>query len=215
MNVTGFTISRFRYDYRNDKGTGSEYDGVCKTQTHFAAQHAVIKQASLLEVSMSVYRVIVLLHILSALGFIMAHGVSAMMIFKVSRERKYENLCNYLEISGMSMRPAMLALHGVEITGIVLTIMGKWWMMGWIWVSLALFALVGFVMGKYGAAYMGRVRRAMGMLSQKELRKGVRPNPAPYEKLLEIVESGRPRLVASAGLGGLAMIVALMTLKPF
>ncbi len=164
---------------------------------------------------MSVYRVIVLLHILSALGFIMAHGVSAMMIFKVSRERKYENLCNYLEISGMSMRPAMLALHGVEITGIVLTIMGKWWMMGWIWASLALFALVGFVMGKYAAAYMGRVRKAMGMLSQKELRKGVRPNPAPYEKLLEIVESGRPRLVASAGLGGLAMIVALMTLKPF
>ena len=30
---------------------------------------------------MSVYRIIVLLHILSALGFIMAHGISAMMIY--------------------------------------------------------------------------------------------------------------------------------------
>ena len=164
---------------------------------------------------MSVYRVIVFLHVISAMGFIMAHGVSAMMLFKVSRERKYENLCNYLEISSFALRPAMLALHGVELTGITLTLMGHWWMMGWIWASLALFVAVGFVMGKYAAGYMNRVRSAMGIVSQKELKKGARPMPAPYEKLLEIVETGRPRLVASAGLSGLAMIVALMTLKPF
>lgn len=183
--------------------------------TNFAAYQAAVLQAKILEVEMSFYRVIVFLHIISALGFIMAHGVSAMMLFKVSRERKYENLCNYLEISSAAMGPAMLALHGVEITGIVLTIMGRWWMMGWIWVSLALFAAVGFVMGKYAAAYMKSVRKAMGMASPKELKKGARPMPAPYEKLVEIVESGRPRLVATAGLGGMAMIVALMTLKPF
>jgi hypothetical protein len=164
---------------------------------------------------MSVYRVIVFLHIISAMGFIMAHGVSAMMLFKVNRERKYENLCNYLEISSMALRPAMLALHGVEITGIALTLMGRWWMMGWIWAALAMFVMVGFVMGKYAAAYMGSVRKAMGIVSQKDLKKGVRPMPAPYEKLMEVVEAGRPRLVATAGLSGLAVIVALMTLKPF
>jgi hypothetical protein len=164
---------------------------------------------------MSVYRVIVFLHVISAMGFIMAHGVSAMMLFKVSRERKYENLCNYLEISSAAMRPAMLALHGVEITGIILTIMGRWWMLGWIWAALALFIAVGFVMGKYAAGYMHSVRKAMGMVSPKELKKGIRPMPAPYEKLMEVVAAGRPRLVATAGLSGIAMIVALMTLKPF
>lgn len=164
---------------------------------------------------MSVYRVIVFLHVVSALGFFMAHGVSAMMLFKVSRERKYENLCNYLEISSAALRPAMLALHGVELTGIALTIMGKWYLMGWIWASLAMFIAVGFVMGKYAAGYMKSVRKAMGMVSQKDLKKGVRPMPAPYEKLMEVVASGRPRLVAAAGLSGMAMIVAMMTLKPF
>jgi len=164
---------------------------------------------------MSVYRVIVFLHVISALGFIMAHGVSAMMIFKVSRERKYENLCNYLEISSLALRPAMLTLHGVELTGITLTLMGRWWIMGWIWASLALFVAVGFVMGKYGAGYMNSIRKGMGIVSQKELKKGIRPMPLPEEKLLELVAAGNPRLVASAGLSGLAMIVALMTLKPF
>ncbi len=164
---------------------------------------------------MSVYRVVVFLHVMSALGFIMAHGVSAMMIFKVSRERKYENLCNYLDISSAALRPAMLALHGVEITGITLTLMAHWYLMGWIWASLGLFIAIGVVMGKYGAGYMNSVRKAMGILSPRDLKKGVRPNPLPYEQLVEVVAKGHPRLVAAAGLSGMAMIVALMTLKPF
>ncbi len=161
------------------------------------------------------YRVVVYLHVLSALVFVMAHGVSAMMIFKVRNERKYENLCNYLDISSFALKPAMLALHGVELTGITLTLWAKWWMHGWIWVSLVLFILVGFVMGKYAAGYMNSVRKAMGMPNARDLKKGIQPIPAPQEKLLEIVASGQPRLVAAAGLGGMAAIVMLMVLKPF
>jgi len=168
-----------------------------------------------LEAEMSVYRVIVFLHVISALVFLMAHGVSAMMLFKVSRERKYENLCNYLEISSAAMLPAMRALDGVIITGIILTIWAKWWYMGWIWASLGLFILVGIVMGKFASAYMGRVRKAMGMVSQKDLKKGIRPMPAPQEVLMDVVAQGKPRLVATAGLGTLAAITFLMVTKPF
>jgi len=164
---------------------------------------------------MSVYRFIVFLHVISALGFIMAHGVSAMMIFKVSRERKYENLCNYLDISAAAMRPAMLFLHGVELTGIVLTIWAGWWRMGWIWASLALFIAVGVVMGKFAASYMGRVRKAMGVVSQKDLAKGIRPMPAPPEVLMDVVAAGKPNLVLAAGFGGMAAIAMLMVMKPF
>jgi hypothetical protein len=198
----------FRNDHRNDFLTPPAYPDDCEIYNKW-------NEATLLEVKMSVYRVIVFLHVLSALGFLMAHGVSAMMLFKVSRERSYDNLCNYLEISSLAMRPAMLALHGVELTGITLTIMGRWWMMGWIWAALALFIGVGFVMGKFAAGYMHSVRKAMGIVTPRDLKKGLRPTPAPYEKLLEVVAAGRPRLVAAAGLSGMAMIVALMTLKPF
>lgn len=164
---------------------------------------------------MSIYRVIVFLHVISALVFMMAHGVSAMMMFKISRERKYENLCNYLEISSAAMLPAMRALDGVILTGIVLTIWAKWWHMGWIWASLVLFVLIGVLMGKYASGYLRRIRRTMGMVSQKDLKKGIRPMPAPQEVLWEMLAQGSPRLVASAGLGGLAAITFLMVAKPF
>ena len=164
---------------------------------------------------MSVYRLIVLVHVLSALAFVMAHGISMMMMFKVQRERKYENLCNYLDISSAALRPAMLALHGIELSGIILTIMGGWWRMGWIWISLLLFLAVGVVMAKYAAGYMNSVRRAMGMVSEKDLKKGIRPAPAPQEVLLEVVAAGQPKKVASLALSGMAMIVALMVMKPF
>jgi hypothetical protein len=164
---------------------------------------------------MSVYRFIVFLHVISAMVFIMAHGVSAMMMFKISRERKYENLCNYLEISKMALAPAMRALEGVLLTGIILTVWAKWWHMGWIWASLALFVAISFVMIKYASGYMNRVRKAIGMVSQKDLKKGIRPLPAPPEVLAKVVTEGRPRLVASVGMGGLAAIVLLMVMKPF
>lgn len=164
---------------------------------------------------MSIYRLIVFLHVISALVFMMAHGVSAMMMFKVSRERKYENLCNYLEISHAALMPAMRALDGVILTGIVLTVWVGWWRMGWIWASLLLLTGIAFVMGKYGAGYMGRVRKALGMVSQRDIKKGIRPMPAPPEVLAEIVAKGKPRLVATAGLSGMAALVLLMVTKPF
>jgi hypothetical protein len=164
---------------------------------------------------MTIYRFIVLLHVLSALAFVMAHGVSMMMFFKVRNERNYENLCNYLDISSAAMRPAMLALHGVEATGIVLTLMVGWWRMGWIWVSLVLFVAIGVLMGKFASGYMRRVRKAMGMVSAKELKKGVRPQPAPYPQLMQVIETGRPKMVLSVGLSLMSMMVALMVLKPF
>ena len=164
---------------------------------------------------MSVYRFIVFLHVVSAIAFFAAHGVSMMMLFKVHRERSYENLCNYLDVSSMAMRPAMMALHGIELTGIVLTIWMGWWRMGWIWASLALFVFIGVIMHKYAGGYMASVRSAMGMVSQKQLKKGIRPNPMPYEMLMEVVAKGRPQFVLATAGGAAAAITALMVMKPF
>jgi hypothetical protein len=107
------------------------------------------------------------------------------------------------------------ALELTLLTGIILTVWARWWMMGWVWATMGLLMILGYVMGKYGAGYMNRVRKALGMVSQKDLKKGVRPMPAPPEVLAQIIEQGRPRLVASFGLGGLAAILLLMVMKPF
>lgn len=164
---------------------------------------------------MSAYRFIVFLHVVSAITFFAAHGVSMMMLFKVSRERSYDNLCHWIETSRMALKPAMLALHGIELTGIILTIWMGWWRMGWIWASLGLFIFIGFIMHKYAAGYMKAVRQGMGMVTQEELKKGMRPMPMPYEKLMEVVATGRPRFVMAAAGGAAALLTALMVMKPF
>lgn len=164
---------------------------------------------------MSIYRLLVFVHVISGLLFVMAHGVSAMMMFAVSRERRLEKLCDYLEISRMAFLPAMRALDGVLISGVILTVWARWWQFGWIWASLVTFVGIGYVMGKYGAGYMNRVRRAIGIVSPKDLKKGVRPEIVPEPVLEQILREGQPKLVASVGLGGMAMIVLLMVVKPF
>jgi hypothetical protein len=164
---------------------------------------------------MSVYRFIVFLHVVSAVAFFAAHGVSMMMLFKVYRERSYDNLCNYLDISSSALRPAMLALHGIELTGIALTIWAGWWRMGWIWASLALFVFIGVIMHKYAGGYLRQVRSAMGMVSQKDIKKGVRPMPMPYERLMDVIATGRPKFVMATAGGAAALITALMVMKPF
>lgn len=162
---------------------------------------------------MSLYRLIVFLHVFSSLLFFAAHGISMLMIFKVRRERNLEKLCEWLEISAAALRPAGWALRGVELTGIILTIWAGWYRMGWIWLSLALFVAVGFVMVKYGAGYMNSVRRAMGMPVNGKLPE--KPMFAPPEQLAQIVAQGRPKMVLGAAMSLSAAIVALMVLKPF
>lgn len=164
---------------------------------------------------MSVYRLIVFVHIISSMGFLMAHGISAAMMFKVSRERSYNALCSDLELSGKVLNWAMRFLDGVLLSGITLTVWARWWRFGWVWASIGLFIAVAIFMAKYGSGYMNRVRRAIGVVKPKEFKKGVRPRFVPQEELEKILEQGKPRLVALGGLSGLAAIVLLMVTKPF
>lgn len=64
--------------------------------------------------------------------------------------------------------------------------------------------------------YFERVRKAIGLDHRL---KGSKPSPAEKpvsaQELAVVIESGKPGLVASAGLVGLALIVWLMMFKPF
>lgn len=162
------------------------------------------------------YRWIVFLHVLSALGFLLAHGASAAVMFKVRGEQERARLHALLDLSnavGLWMAYTLLA---VLVTGIILGFMGGWWRSGWIWVSLVLLIVLSVVMSYLGRMYLERVRHAIGVPTRDDNKKQVAPPPpASPEVLSRVLAAGQARLLAAIGIGGLVLIVWLMMFKPF
>jgi hypothetical protein len=162
------------------------------------------------------YEWIVFLHVLSAFGFLLAHGASAAVMLKVRGEKEAVRLHALLDLSnavGLWMAYTLLA---VLVTGIVLGFMGGWWRSGWIWVSLVLLIALSVVMSFLGRMYLERVRQAIGVPTYDDnKKKRAPPPPAGPEELARVLSGGRAVLLAVVGIGGLVVIVWLMMFKPF
>ncbi|HVN53455.1 MAG TPA: hypothetical protein VMT46_03920 [Anaerolineaceae bacterium] len=165
---------------------------------------------------MEIYRWVILLHVLFAFGFFLSHGASALAMFKLRNERSHERICAIIELCKMGEPPMIISFLGILITGIAGGFIGGWWRHGWIWAALILLIAIDLLMGRYGRVYIEQIANALGMVDARATKKGVIPaQPASPEALATIVNAGRPGLMASVGLGGLAAIILLMTIKPF
>jgi hypothetical protein len=158
-------------------------------------------------------------HVASVFGFLLAHGVSAGVLFKLRGERKVERIRALLDLSkaSISWTYAFLVLTGV--TGFAAAYIGDWWRQIWIWVSAALLILIALAMDWIGDPYYDRLRVAVG-LEEPKAKKGTpapqaAPEPVSQEALERMLRSPRPYLIALIGIGGLAILLWLMVLKPF
>jgi MFS family permease len=162
------------------------------------------------------YDWLIFLHVLSALTFMLAHGASAAVMFRVRAEREPSRIHALLDLSqtvGSLMGLTGLALF---LTGLIGGFMGQWWNRGWIWASLALLIGLSIVMGSLGRTYFDRVRHALGLATVDDQKKKVAPPPAlPAAELSAVLNAGQPRLLAAVGVGGLALLTWLMMFKPF
>lgn len=162
------------------------------------------------------YTWIVFAHVASTFGFLFAHGVSAVVMFKVRAERDPARICTLLELSSSVGGAMTLTAVLLLLTGLAGGFMGGWWDQGWIWVSLGLFLAISVVMSWQGRVYFERLRRAIGIPTGEAPKKEVAPPAAlPPDQLAAVLVSGRPVLLAVVGLGGLAAITWLMVFKPF
>jgi uncharacterized membrane protein len=155
-----------------------------------------------------VYQWIVFLHILGAFGFILAHGVSVAVLFKLRAERDRDRIRTLIELSGASMRGFYASIAVLLGAGIVAGFMGNWWRMLWIWLSLGLFLAVAVLMFPLATLYFRRISNAVQM----------RPSGAPMasdEEIDELLRSRRPAVIAAIGFGGFIAILWLMRFKPF
>src|SRR3982751_1551465 len=109
------------------------------------------------------YRWLVFLHILSGFTFFMAHGVSALMAFRLKRESNPERMRAILDFSNFALPVMYWSLMLLVLAGIGAGIMGNWFSMGWIWAAIVLLVVLWIGMVTYAMKYYSPIRKALGM----------------------------------------------------
>jgi NADH:ubiquinone oxidoreductase subunit 2 (subunit N) len=161
------------------------------------------------------YRWIVYLHVLGSFGFLLAHGASAFVAFRLRAERNLERIRTLLDLSVFSYNFMYLSLLALLAAGVIAGFMGRWWRMGWIWAALGVLVVVSVLMSVVGSLYYHRVRQAVGLPYRGS--RGLQPpaEPASPGEIDALLRSSRPAWLAAIGGGGLAVILWLMMFKPF
>ncbi len=161
------------------------------------------------------YRWLVLLHVLSVFGFLMAHGISAGVAFALRRERNLERIRALLNLSGNTMGVLHGSIFLLLLSGVAGGFIGHWWRQGWIWLSLGLLLAIYIYMGVGGASYYSRVRKAAGLGYMEGFKAKPPAEPASEATLDALLRQSRPLVLAVVGFGGLALVTWLMEFKPF
>lgn len=158
------------------------------------------------------YPYIVLVHVLGAFGFAIAHGGTAVVAFRVRREREPQRITALLDLSNWSLGLTYGSLFVLIAAGVAAGIMGGWFGQVWIWAAIGVLVAVSVAMLAYAAPYYQRVREAVGQVGRG---RGPAPEPASPPELAGLLDSRRPEVIAAIGVVGLALILWLMVLKPF
>jgi hypothetical protein len=167
---------------------------------------------------------VVYAHVASVFAFLLAHGVSAGVLLKLRGERKVERIRALLDLSKASIRWTYTFLILLGLSGGTAAYLDDWWRQGWVWASAALLIVIALAMGWIGDPYYDRLRVAVGLEKPKGPM-GKQGAPAPQgplpdtsagaDRLIRLLRSPRPLLLALVGIVGLAAILWLMLLKPF
>ena len=162
-----------------------------------------------------VYDWIVFVHIFGVFVFLIAHGVSSGVGFRLAKERNRERVAALLEFSGSSYRVMFLGFWWILITGFVLGYAGDWWTMRWFWAAIVALIVLAGLMTPLAAIPYNRVRAIVGL--RAPLRR--KPLPAPPSNtdadLTAALDRISPIPAAAVGMIGIAFLLWLMMFKPF
>jgi len=153
-------------------------------------------------------------HVLSAFLYLLAHGGSAAVAYRVRRETSAERVRALLDLSRFTVPVANYMFMTTVVCGVVLGFLGHWWSARWIWLSIAILVTVLVVMGKTAAPYFRRIRNAVGLVVADDAGQRTVREPSA-EELTQALESGNATAITALAIGGWAVIVWLMLFKPF
>jgi hypothetical protein len=161
------------------------------------------------------YPWIVLLHVLGAFGFVLAHGASAFAAIRIRSERDPARVAALLDMSAMSLGLMYVSLVILLIGGITAGFVGGWWGSLWIWVAIGVLVLIIGSMYPMGSQHYAKVRRAVGLKAYNDPKDAPPPEPLSGPELEALLSSNRPYALAAVGGIGLVVIIWLMVVKPF
>jgi hypothetical protein len=158
---------------------------------------------------------IVWIHVVGVFLFLLGHGISAGVAWRLRTERDPVAVRTLLDFSRRAMTFALVGFLLWFFGGILAGFSGNFWTTGtyWIWVSLALALIVMLAMTPMGRIYFNRVRAAVGVDARTNT---LDPNFTVDAGALDAaIMSGRPTVLAAMGVGLILILSWLMFFKPF
>ncbi len=147
------------------------------------------------------------LHILGVFAFLVAHGVSVAVAFRLRKERNRERIHSLLEISASTIVLLYVSLAFLVGFGVWAAVYVKSWGQRWINLSIGVLAFSIVLMVGMARPYYKRLRT----------KTGYRASGVPLtsdEELVEILRSPTPLIIAAIGFAALGGILYLMVFKP-
>ena len=147
-----------------------------------------------------------LLHLVGVFGFLLAHGVSVTVAFRIRKERDRVKIKDLISLSGSSVRLMYISLVLLLAGAFAMTFQLHYW--GFLWIRLSLGLLIVTIIFMIGMAspYYKRVSEAV------ELRPSGVPRKSD-EELEAILTSPVPAIVAAAGFLALFAILYMMVFQ--
>jgi hypothetical protein len=147
-------------------------------------------------------------HILGALLFMLAHGASAAVVFRLRRERDPATVRTLLDLSQMTLPVMYLALLLLIGAGLWAAMSGHWFSAGagWLWASIVLLVVILGAMYGFMTPAFKRLRVALGEVPSASV---------DQAGLDQALAAPGPMIGAAIGLLGTLLILWLMVLKPF
>lgn len=161
------------------------------------------------------YLWIVFAHAFCVILFLLTHGASHSILFRIRNERKPERLRALLELSTSTYNLMFAALALVLVFGIAAGVAGSWWGQGWIWAALVLYVVVGAAMYFLAQKSFGPLRRALGTAVFAGEKTQPPSSAASDDEIAAIAAAVQTLPNTIAGIGGLAVLMWLMIFKPF
>ena len=159
---------------------------------------------------------LVFAHILGVFGFLIAHGSSAAVTFRLRQERNVERIRALLDLSNGVAIIARVSLLVLLVAGVALGFMGSWWGHGWIWAALGVFIVMSGSMVPLAQRAFNQLREVTHAQGSKKARIGAPQMSAIDGNQLDAIAAGlHPVALTVVGFGGLAVILWLMMFKPF
>lgn len=160
------------------------------------------------------YQWIVLLHVIAAFTFALAHGVSAGVALKLRGEREIPRVQALLDLSRFATNGMYVSIFVLLIAGVAAAFIAGLLGKAWIWAAIVLLVLMFVAMYARASTWFRDLRRAAGQVY--ETGKGAQPAERPDAAMLAtLTASSRPMEIAAIGYGGLVLILWLMVMKPF